>query len=96
MVMGGFEKDEEAGGVYQGFEFKSLRTIVHLSDSHGVRGLMEGLEVEGGSPAMHAPPDLALSLRASGMIGADAIRGMSLVLDYPNKRVAFTSLISEI
>ena len=96
MVMGGFEKDEGAGGAEQGFEFKSLRTIVHLSDSHGVRGLMEGIEVEGGSPAMHAPPDLALSLRASGMIGADAIRGMSLVLDYPNKRVAFISLVSEI
>ena len=51
-VLGGFVKHEESGGADRGFEFKSLRTIVHLSDYYGVRGLKEGHQVEEGSPAL--------------------------------------------
>ena len=36
----------------------------------------------------HAPPDLQLSFRASGLIGADVFRGVKLVLDLANSRFA--------
>lgn len=100
-VQGG---EGEEGGSNSAFEFKNLRSIVHLSSAGGgLRGLMNltptrphpGL-VEGGGRGSrheglsHAPKDLALSLRASGLVGADAIRGCSVVLDYAKMRVAFT------
>ena len=36
----------------------------------------------------HGPRDLQLSFRASGLLGADVFRGVRLVLDLANRRVA--------
>ena len=81
-----------------GAEFRQVRCIVHLppplSSSAGMSGSSSGGRMYGGgfgassSALPHAPPDLQLSFRASGLIGADVFRGVKLVLDLANSRFA--------
>lgn len=82
-----------------GAEFKQVRCVVHLPQTvftpttaaptdtaHGSSGGGVGISAHGEIP--HGPPDLQLSFRASGLLGADLFRGVRLVLDLANKRVA--------
>ena len=85
-----------------GAEFNQVRCIVHLpldpignprlgsTSGDGLGGNRAG---ESGLPqaspfSLHAPPDLQLSFRASGLIGADVFRGVTLILDFPRHRMA--------
>ena len=87
-----------------GAEFKQVRCIVHLPPPNSPSSTQKhrsspdldlGHSSIGGysSPEMltmipHGPADLQLSFKASGLIGADVFRGVRLVLDLGNKRVA--------
>ena len=90
-----------------GTEFNQVRCIVHLPPeaisnplSDPTSGeVMGGDRVAGGSRlpmtsplGLHAPPDLQLSLRASGLIGADVFRGVTIILDFPRSRMAVVQI----